>query len=502
MESNFFSCSGGNSSSEMDILLGFGSTAAGISNATAYMEQHWDTWITEADFIKMASMGINTVRIPVGYWSAGPYFTTNSPFDTYSDVYYYSWRYVARAINWAAKYDIGVLIDLHGAYGSQNGQDHSGLSNGVIGFFTTAHMNQTATLLVWMTQQLANVTNLVGIELLNEPVNRASLWPWYYNTMNAMRAVSSSVPLYFHDAFNGAEGAAFVANRTDFVVQDHHSYYVYTASDVAESAKGHITDVNGSIKNLYLQQSAIARRNLVQGEWSCALAPTSLSQAVNQSFAQTNFCTDQEAVYRDTSSGFMFWSWTMDSCKNNGGWCFQQAVKSFLPSTFDSWGLVNVTAPMMNLGTTASSGLSTLISQISAISLPTLSSSNIKVKTITTKQRTTVASSPEIARIGMVGSLASRANEIVQSEKRASSTSAYASASGWSDGFLSAQYFASQGKLSRIGFAPQYQYDSFKLRLSAGEVVKSDASAYNATFIEGIQAAEELIAQLISDFDA
>jgi aryl-phospho-beta-D-glucosidase BglC (GH1 family) len=501
MESSFFSCAGGSSSSEMDILLGFGSTAAGISNATAYMEQHWDTWITEADFQKMASMGINTVRIPVGYWSAGPYFANNSAFETYADVYYYSWRYVARAINWAAKYDIGVLVDLHGAYGSQNGQDHSGVSDGVIGFFTSAHMTQTTNLLVWMTQQLANVTNIVGIELLNEPVNRASLWPWYYRTMDAMRAVSSSIPLYFHDAFNGAQGAAFVANRTDFIVQDHHSYYVYTPSDTAKSAKDHITDVNGSIKDRYDSQSATARRNLVQGEWSCALAPKSLSQAVNQTFAQMNFCTDQEAVYRETSSGFMFWSWTMDNCKNNGGWCFQQAVKKYLPSSFDSWGLVNVTAPMMNLTTTSSSGMSKLTSQISAIDLPALATSNLKVKTINTKTSTTSVSPPEVARIGMVGSLASRANNIVQQEKRASSTSAYASASGWSDGFLSAQIFANQGKLSRIGFAPQYQIDSFKLRLSAGEVVKSDASAYNATFISGIQAAEKLIAQLINDFE-
>ena len=28
--------------------------------------RHWDTFITEADFANMASMGINTVRIPIG----------------------------------------------------------------------------------------------------------------------------------------------------------------------------------------------------------------------------------------------------------------------------------------------------------------------------------------------------------------------------------------------------------------------------------------------------
>ena len=29
---------------------------------------HRDTWITEADFSLMASVGINAVRVPIGYW--------------------------------------------------------------------------------------------------------------------------------------------------------------------------------------------------------------------------------------------------------------------------------------------------------------------------------------------------------------------------------------------------------------------------------------------------
>lgn len=59
------------------------------------------------------------MRIPVGYWLFGdiradePWVTGEMP-------------YLERAIHWAAKYDIHVIIDLHCAPGSQNGFDNSG----------------------------------------------------------------------------------------------------------------------------------------------------------------------------------------------------------------------------------------------------------------------------------------------------------------------------------------------------------------------------------------
>jgi len=314
--------------------------------------------------------------------------------------------------------------------------------------------------------------------------------------------------LLYHDAFQLKKGAAFVAGRTDFAVQDHHSYYVYTSADTSLSAKGHITAITGSIRNKMTKQSSIARRNTIVGEWSCALAPSSLASSKNKSRDQFNFCNDQEEVYRETEAGWTFWSWTMDNCENNGGWCFQQAVGTYLPSTFDSWGLPSKTAAFFNLDTTASSGLSTLKSNIAKFALPTLPSSLSTAK---------VNMVNDEARIGMVipstskrdqgawrqqssGSFASRASELIQSEKRASSTSSFASASGWSDGFKSARIFASYGSLSRLGFATQYQMDSFAARLATGKVSKSDATAYNTTFTQGVLAAESLIAQAVSTF--
>ena len=467
MDPAFFSCATGGAAAEYDILDGYGQSPNGIKNVTQKMTKHWDTWIVEDDFRRMASIGINTVRLPVGYWSAGPYFTHDSPFSAYADVYEYSWRFVARAINWAAKYDIGVILDLHGAYGSQNGQAHSGLSDGNIEFFTPFNMNLTAELLKWFAHEVSDVTNIVGIQLLNEPQNRDSLWPWYNATMDAMRRVStaaSTVPLYFHDAFNLNRGADFVAGRSDFVVQDHHSYYVYTASDTSQSAQGHVSDIHGTVADQLNKQSIKARRNLIIGEWSCALAPSSLEQSDDPARDQTAFCGAQNTVYSNATAGWTFWSWKLSNCDNNAGWCFQGTIDQFLKVPFNTWGLPDAVSSSLSSMTSdqQKTFANTVETSIKAIQLPDLPSV-LQQQTSGLMGSSMVASQPlavahalakDTPRIGKVvsssptgGSLAARAASLVRASEPQSNTLSTSTRTllsentGYSDGFLSAKIF-------------------------------------------------------------
>jgi glucan 1,3-beta-glucosidase len=118
MTPSLFSCASGNQVSEADIAYGWGS----VKGARSVLERHWDTFIQQEDLNYLAGIGINTVRLPIGYWNLGPSYTSGTLYDSVGDVYRNSWRHVVRAINMAAKAGIGVLVDLHGAVGSQNGQ--------------------------------------------------------------------------------------------------------------------------------------------------------------------------------------------------------------------------------------------------------------------------------------------------------------------------------------------------------------------------------------------
>lgn len=40
----------------------------GQDAADAAFAKHWQSWITQDDITKIKSYGLNTVRIPVGYW--------------------------------------------------------------------------------------------------------------------------------------------------------------------------------------------------------------------------------------------------------------------------------------------------------------------------------------------------------------------------------------------------------------------------------------------------
>jgi len=81
--------------------------------ADAVFEKHWDTWITQEDIANISSLGLNVVRIPVGFWLKE---------DLVLDGEYYprgALKYLDRLVGWAADAGLYVIMDLHGGPGSQ-----------------------------------------------------------------------------------------------------------------------------------------------------------------------------------------------------------------------------------------------------------------------------------------------------------------------------------------------------------------------------------------------
>ena len=69
--------------------------------------------LSRADFRVRALCSLTHVRIPIGYWAfevgpGEPYISGQLP-------------YLQNAIGWAAIHNLKVIVDLHGAPGSQNG---------------------------------------------------------------------------------------------------------------------------------------------------------------------------------------------------------------------------------------------------------------------------------------------------------------------------------------------------------------------------------------------
>lgn len=127
-----------------------------------------------------------------------------------------------------------------------------------------------------------------------------------------------ALPYYIHDSFDLARFSKFVSQRSDFVVMDHHryvyisksvsgradkpfSYFVFSPQDAAEAATNHTASVKTDIATALYSSSQTARRNMVIGEFSCALSQQSLAKESNPAEARRNFCTTQMEVYANVS---------------------------------------------------------------------------------------------------------------------------------------------------------------------------------------------------------
>jgi aryl-phospho-beta-D-glucosidase BglC (GH1 family) len=136
------------------------------ANATAKMTEHYQTFIvrrrcclkvradvqTELDFANIAAAGLNWVRIPMGYWAVET--TSDEPY-----VSKVSWTYFVKAIGWARKYGLRILLDFHALPGSQNGWNHSGRAGsinwmyGVMGISNAQrHLEQIRSLVEYISQ--------------------------------------------------------------------------------------------------------------------------------------------------------------------------------------------------------------------------------------------------------------------------------------------------------------------------------------------------------------
>lgn len=131
----------------------------GRERAAERLKVHRDEFITQRDFEDIAVKGFNAVRIPV-------------PFFLFEDVgpYIHCYEYLDKAFDWAEKFGLKILVDLHTAPGGHNGTDNSG----IIGICTWStkpeYVNYTIKVLEKIAQRYGKREAMWGIGVLNEPM--------------------------------------------------------------------------------------------------------------------------------------------------------------------------------------------------------------------------------------------------------------------------------------------------------------------------------------------
>ncbi len=130
----------------------------------ARIKIHRSEYITERDFVTIKSYGLNTIRIPVPYFIFGD----REPFIGCIDE-------LDRAFNWAEKYRLKILIDLHTAPDSQNGFDNGGICGVCKWAEEPEEVEFVFTVLERLAKRYGHRDGLFGIQPINEPISE-EMW--------------------------------------------------------------------------------------------------------------------------------------------------------------------------------------------------------------------------------------------------------------------------------------------------------------------------------------
>ena len=192
----------------------------GEAKAWELINTYQDNWFTEADFITLKEEGVNCLRLPITYFEMANLDGTlkETAFDRLD------WF-----IEEAAKHGIYTLIDMHGAFGSQNGKDHSGdITYPDQGDFFGKEENIQKTIKLW--EAIAARYNgnewVAGYDLLNEPGGAlgAEQFEVYDRIYKAVRAIDQDHIIQIQAIWEPTHLPAPTLYGWENVVYQYHFY--------------------------------------------------------------------------------------------------------------------------------------------------------------------------------------------------------------------------------------------------------------------------------------
>eukprot|EP01123_Difflugia_compressa_P004240 TRINITY_DN15605_c0_g1_i1.p1 TRINITY_DN15605_c0_g1~~TRINITY_DN15605_c0_g1_i1.p1 ORF type:complete len:386 (-),score=53.15 TRINITY_DN15605_c0_g1_i1:90-1226(-) len=312
----------------------------GSNKASQVLNSHWDSWVSYSDLQQLASNGITHLRIPVGYWIVD--IQPGEPFVT-GGMYY-----LKRLMGWAQQLNLGVIVDLHGAPGSQNGHDNSGRV-GPINWPQQQNIDRSVFVIGNITQQLIGFTSLKGIEVLNEPwtivmsggtITFDTLKTYYLRAYNAVRGVGFTGDIWIPDGWDNNQWNGFMAPPNYYSVYiDVHLYHCFGGPRDQNDAYANIQYTCSQDQPML--QSLTSRDWSVVGEFSnCVSNPASDFNSWVTAFDKAQWSAYGAAGPNPGSGpakGAFFWNFKIEG--GNALWNYQAGLNAgTMPSNFDFSG--------------------------------------------------------------------------------------------------------------------------------------------------------------------
>jgi len=141
----------------------------GEADARKFWTLYHKNFFTRDDVAIMKSWGVNTLRIPLLASMLQP--RKNQPTDPPFKYDETNFKYLNNLVDWCEELEMGIIWDLHGAPGGQNGANISD-SDGEARLWTEKEYYWPLTIDLWdqITKRYADYNCIVGYDLLNEPL--------------------------------------------------------------------------------------------------------------------------------------------------------------------------------------------------------------------------------------------------------------------------------------------------------------------------------------------
>jgi glucan 1,3-beta-glucosidase len=293
--------------------------------AKSRLDEHRDNFITSSDFRWIKKCGLNAVRLPVGYWA----LEAPKPYVECS-------RYIDFALDECERNDLKLILDLHGAPGSQNGWDHSGRAGPINWPKDPKNIQQTLDVLESFAQTYGSHPALYGMELLNEPrpeVPLNILQQFYEDSYTRVRKyLNPDVAVIIHDSFRPLVWKNFMQQPAfDNVILDTHLYQCF---DEKAKARSGLEQLSFALqRKTALDEMQQQELPTLVGEWSLSLPNKAMAGLSSlQMESVTRGYADAQLLNYEGTRGWFFWSYKLEQPSE---WHFRHCIeRGWLPPNF------------------------------------------------------------------------------------------------------------------------------------------------------------------------
>jgi len=189
-----------------------------------------NAWLDESDFDRIRSTGLNSVRLPFLY-------------DLVEEPEGLAW--LDRAIDWASRRGIYVVLDMHGLPGGQSKEHHTGQADQNRFFRDPRHIEHAERLWQTLARRYRDQPAVAAFELMNEPMGAPDIATLYLvqdRLYRAIRQIDSRHVVIFEDGYTGLDHMPLpaIAGWTNAMMSCHHyAFHASSAEEQINAARAH-----------------------------------------------------------------------------------------------------------------------------------------------------------------------------------------------------------------------------------------------------------------------